>query len=166
VLLPRIEAEIRALDAAMPLTDSSMMREAIEGATGLWGFRLAAYLSAFLGLVDLPLALVGVYGVVSYTARQRTREIGIRMALGGGARDVVRLVLGRGAALVACGVLVGVAGAWTLARLVSRVSATIESDPVVFLAATAFVAAVALWACYRPARRATRLDPIRALRHE
>ena len=144
-----------------------MMEDAIEGATGLWGFRLGAYLSGAMGLMGLALAMVGVYGVVSYTARQCTREIGIRMALGAEAGDVRRLVLERGMVLVACGVLTGLGGAWILALLMKRsLSGTIEADPAVFAATSVFVGAVALWACYVPARRATRLDPMDALRHE
>ncbi len=167
VLLKTVEAEIRALDPDLPLNEARMMEEAIEGTTGLWGFRLGAYLTAGLGLIGLGLAMVGVYGVVSYAARQRSREIGIRMALGADPRDVLRLVVGRGAIPVACGVAIGGAGAWALARVVNRaVSDAIAPSPIVFLAAGGFVAAVALWASYVPARRAIRLDPMNALRHE
>jgi macrolide transport system ATP-binding/permease protein len=166
-LMARVEGEIRALDPGMPLSEARMMEDALEGATGLWGFRLGAYLSGVMGLMGLALAIVGVYGVVSYTARQYTREIGIRMALGADARDVLRLVLERGVVLVGCGVMAGFAGAWIVTRLMNRsLSGTIEADPAVFAATSAFVGAVALWACYVPARRATRLDPIDALRHE
>ena len=166
-LITRVENEVRALDPGMPLSEARMMGDALEGATGLWGFRLGAYLSGAMGLMGLALAIVGVYGVVSYTARQYTREIGIRMALGADARDVLRLVLERGVALVAYGVLAGFAGAWLLSRLMNRaLSGTIEADLAVLVATSGLVGAVALWACYVPARRATRLDPMGALRHE
>jgi len=166
-LIARVENEVRALDPGMPLSEARMMEDALEGATGLWGFRLGAYLSGAMGLMGLALAIVGVYGVVSYTARQYTREIGIRMALGADARDVLRLVLERGVALVAYGVLAGFAGAWLLSRLMNRaLSGTIEADLAVLVATSGLVGAVALWACYVPARRATRLDPMGALRHE
>jgi len=166
-LIQRVRREIRALDPDMPVTEASMMEEALESGSGFYGFRIAAYLSGVTGLVGLALAVVGIYGVVSYAAGQRTREIGIRMALGAETRDVLRLVLGQGLALVAAGVFAGIAAAWVLAHLMNRwLSATIQADPAAFVVTTAFLAALALWGCYVPARRAMRLDPIGALRHE
>jgi len=166
-LIQRVEAEIRALDPDMPVTEARMMEDALEGMSGFWGFRLGAYLSGAMGLVGMALAVVGVYGVVSYAAGQRTREIGIRMALGADARDVLRLVLGQGVALVASGLLAGLIVAWVLARLMSRwLSGAIQVGPAAFIATSAFLAALSLWACYAPALRAMRLDPLRALRHD
>ena len=166
-LMERVEREVRALDPEMPISEAGMMTDTLEGATGFWGYRLGAYLSGVMGLVGLGLAMVGVYGVVSYAARQRTREIGIRIALGANARDIFRLVLGRGAVLVACGVVAGGAAAFSLARLMAQwLPAAMHPDPAVFVAATALIALVALLACYIPARRTIRLDPMNALRHE
>jgi len=111
--------------------------------------------------------VVGVFGVVAYTAAQRTREIGIRMALGAERRDVLRLVLGRGMGLVGCGVAAGMGGAWGLERLMNRLLyGTIQGNAAVFLATSGFLAGLGLWACYVPARRAMQLDPTVALRHE
>jgi predicted permease len=167
VLIKRVESEIRALDPDMPVTEARTMEDALESMSGFWAYRLGAYLSAAMGLVGLALAVVGIFGVVSYAAGQRTREIGIRMALGADTHEVLRLVLGQGMALVAYGVLAGVAGAWVLSRLMNRwLSGTIQADPAVFIATSAFLGVLALWACYVPARRAMRLDPMNALRHD
>ena len=166
-LIERVQAEIRALDPDMPVSEARMMEDALESMSGFWAYRLGACLSGAMGLVGLALAIVGVFGVVSYTAAQRTREIGIRMALGAERHDVLRLVLGQGLVLVVSGLLAGAAGAWLLARLMNRwLAGTLTADPAAFLAAGVFLAALALAACYIPARRAMRLEPTAALRHE
>ena len=117
-------------------------------------------LSVFAGLA-LLLASVGIYGVISYAVSQRTREIGLRMALGARPRDVLRLILGEGLKLVCAGVVVGIAA--LLATLLYGVSGT---DPLIFIGVTALLVAVSLAACFVPARRAMRVDPIVALRYE
>ncbi len=113
------------------------------------------------------LAAIGIYGVMAVAAVQRTKEIGIRMALGAVRRDVLALVVRQGFALAAAGLVIGVAGALALTRvlrsLLFSVSAT---DPAVFGAIVALLAVIALVACYLPARRAARVDPMVALRHE
>jgi ABC-type antimicrobial peptide transport system permease subunit len=130
-------------------------------------FRVGAAQAGALGFVGLLLAVVGVYGVAAYGASQRVREIGIRLALGAQPVDVRRLVLGQGVRLVAIGIGVGLALSaivtTTLTRFLVLVSAT---DPAAFTAATTVLVAIALVACYLPARRAMRIDPMAALRHE
>jgi putative ABC transport system permease protein len=115
----------------------------------------------------LVLAAVGIYGVTSYTTKQRTHEIGIRVALGAQRSDVLRLTLGQSARTAALGVAIGLAIALAVARLMSGllygVSAT---DPATFCGVALLLMAVALFACYIPARRASRVDPMIALRHE
>jgi ABC-type antimicrobial peptide transport system permease subunit len=148
----------------MPVTEATMMEDTLDGMSGFWGFRLGAWMSGAMGFVGLALAIVGVYGVVSYAAGQRTQEIGIRMALGAESRDVLRLVVRQGIAMVASGILIGLATAALLARLMTRgLYGTIQPTPISFISATVFLALVALCACYIPARRAVRLDPMRAL---
>jgi len=113
------------------------------------------------------LAAIGIYGVTSYSVAQRTGEIGIRMALGAQRRDVLWLVLGKGARLSLFGVGLGLGGGYAIARLLESVLPTLPTrDPVTFIAITTTLVCVSLLACYLPARRATQVDPMVALRHE
>jgi putative ABC transport system permease protein len=126
--------------------------------------------TALLGLfatVALLLTAVGIYGVISYSVSHRTRELGIRMALGAQSGHVVRFVMGNGALLTCIGALCGIAGAWVLSRYEeSLLFGVTAKDPIAFAVAPAALIAVALLACYLPARRATRIDPNAALRQQ
>jgi len=125
-----------------------------------------ALLAAFAALA-LILATVGIYGVMSYTVSQRTREIGVRMALGAGRGDVLRGVLAQGAGRAGAGIAIGLAGSLILTRFLSTLLFGVgATDPVTFIAVATLLAAVSLLASYIPARRATRIDPIAALRCE
>ena len=126
-----------------------------------------AVLAGVLGLLALLLASIGLYGVMSFVVSQRTREIGIRLALGAQGRDVIRLFLRQGSKLIAIGVAVGLAGGAAISGLLAGVLVDISRfDPLAFCVVAAFLTAVALSACYAPARRATKVDPISALRHD
>ena len=143
------------------------MQEVVEGTNGTQVFRFAAYFAGAIGGLGLFLAVLGVYGVVSFAAVQRTREIGIRMALGGSARDVLRLVLRQGVSMVMAGLLVGALAALALTRLMTRFLIEVSpSDPLTYITVAALLSAVAFAACWIPARRATRVDPSTALRYE
>jgi putative ABC transport system permease protein len=123
-------------------------------------------LGAF-AVVGVLLAAIGIYGVVSYTVVQRTGELGIRVALGAQTRDVLWLVLGKGALLVVSGALLGVAGAYGVSRLlISLIPSLPTRDPLILPLTGVALVAVAMVACYIPARRATRVDPMIALRSE
>jgi putative ABC transport system permease protein len=130
-------------------------------------FRVGAELVAAMGAIGLILAVVGIYGIVSFSAAQRTREIGIRMALGGSARDVIRLILKQGVRMVIAGLFVGLLAAWGLTRVMASLLVGVSpSDPLTYATVALLLTAVALVACWIPARRATRVDPGVALRYE
>jgi putative ABC transport system permease protein len=156
---------IRSVDRELPAYDIRTMSDVV--AESVAQRRFSMMLLSVFGAAALLLAGVGIYGVLSYWVTQRTQEIGIRMALGARGRDVLRLVVGQGMALVGVGVGVGLAGALLLTRvmrgLLFAVSAT---DPLTFVSVALLLAAVALLACLVPARRATKVDPMVALRYE
>ena len=167
LLGPLVEREIQALDPDVPIADVKSLTHVIEGGMGFLLFRVGTLQAAAMGILGLLLAVVGVYGVVSYGASQRTREMGIRLALGADPAVVRGLVLRQGAVLViggiACGLLVAAGVTRALARFFFLVGST---DITTFAAVTALLSAIALVACYLPARRAMRVDPMIALRHE
>jgi ABC-type antimicrobial peptide transport system permease subunit len=164
-LVPAVRAQVTALDPNLPLADVRTM-ESVVGETVAQRRLTMTLLAAFAGLA-LVLAAVGTYGVVSYSVAQRTREFGIRLALGGAAHDVLRDVLRHAMVVGALGIVAGLAGALALTRVLSGllfdVSAT---DPAVFASIALLLGAVTLVASWLPARRAARVDPMVALRSE
>jgi putative ABC transport system permease protein len=166
-MISQMQNEVRALDPNMPVTDVQTMRQSLAGGNGFFIFQVGAILAASMGLLGLTLAVVGVYGVVSFAASQRTREIGIRMALGAGRPDILRLVLQQGLALVIVGVLSGIVLAWALTRSMATILVGVSpTDALTYATASLLLAAIGFWACYAPARRAMQLDPMVALRYE
>jgi predicted permease len=166
LILP-VESAIHSLAPDLPIMEVTTMEQTLAGPNGLQVFQVGARAAGILGAIGLILATVGVYGVVSFAAVQRTREIGIRMALGGTPRDVLRLVLRQGVGMVIAGLGVGLLAAWGLTRLVGRLLIDVSpSDPLTYATVAVLLSAVALLACWIPARRATRVDPGTALRYE
>jgi predicted permease len=164
-IVSALRREARALDPNLPLVNVQPMTEAVG--FSLIPLRLAASVVGGLGLVGLMLAALGVYGVVAYTVGARTREIGIRVALGAQARDILRLVMRQGFVLVLVGLALVAAGAFALTRyLASLLYGVSTSDPLAFSSGAVLLAFAALLASYLPARRATKVDPTLALRHE
>jgi len=166
-LLNPMQAEIHKLAPDLPVTDARTMKQTLGGYNGLQVFRAGAQISAALGLIGLILAVVGIYGIVSFSATQRTHEIGIRMALGGSARDVMRMILQQGLRMVVLGLGIGVLAALGITRVMTRLLVGVSpSDPLTYGLVAVILTAIALAACWIPARRATRVDPSIALRYE
>ena len=160
-----IRATVRDLDPSLVATDLRTMNQLVSKASAERRFQ-TLLLTIFGGLA-LFLSLVGLYGLMAYSVQQRTAEIGIRMALGAQASDVLRLVLKQGANLALAGIVLGVAGAWCLTRLMTSLLFEVKpTDAPTFFGVAILFCVVALAACYVPARRATRLDPMVALRYE
>jgi predicted permease len=162
----RIRQEVALLDPDVPIADVAPLTSALAGNIGFVLFRAGAMQAGALGALGLVLAMIGVYGVVSYGAAQRVREIGIRIALGARPADVGRLVLAQGASLVLAGLVAGLTAMLALGPLLSGVVMIGVTDPLTFAAVALLLSATALAACYVPARRAMRMDPATALRHE
>jgi predicted permease len=166
-LAPIVQHEIQALDPNDPIEEVQTMKESLGGTLGYFIYRVGASLAAAMGSLGLLLAVVGVYGVVSYASTQRTQELGIRMALGASPRQILSLLLKQGIQLVAAGLLFGLAGAWALTRAMSSMLVGVSpSDPLTYLSVSALLSAITLLACWIPARRAMRVDPMVALRYE
>jgi predicted permease len=164
---PEVIGLIRSLAPAMPVAGAQTMTDALNTPNGLWLFRLGAGLSAAMGILGLILAIIGVYGVVSYMAAQRTHEIGIRLALGARPGQILRMIFRQGAGIVVPGAAIGILAAFALARVMSGVLVGVTStDPLTYAGVAILLTLVALVASYIPARHATKVDPMVALRHE
>jgi ABC-type antimicrobial peptide transport system permease subunit len=164
-MIPAIREAVRQIDRNLPLSRFTTVNAQAD--ERLVQERLFARLTSFFGMLALLLAGIGLYGVMAYTVTQRTREIGVRMALGARAADVLRLFIRQGMALVVIGVAMGLAGAFALTRLVSSFLFDVSpTDPATFAGVALLLALIALFACWLPARRAAKVDPIRALHHE
>src|SRR5256714_14926140 len=160
-----VREQIRALDANLPVADVKTLRDQLD--LSLFPSRVAAWTLGGFGVLALLLAAIGIYGVVSYSVAQRTREIGVRMALGAKEKHVLRLVLGQGLFVIAVGLALGLLLAVASTRvIVGFLYGVGAAEPLPFAGVPLLLGFVALVASYIPARRATKVDPLKALRYE
>jgi len=164
-VLGTVRGEVQLLDRNLPLQNVFTLSDIF--AQSLWAPRMGAWLLAIFAGLSLVLAVIGIYGVMAYSVSQRTRELGIRMALGASRNDVVRLVVGQGLRLTIAGVLIGLGVSFAVSRLVVSLLFNVSpTDIVTFSVVPAVLALAAIGATYLPALRATRIDPLLALRYE
>lgn len=163
----QVVAQIQELAPTLPITGVRSLSEDLGGINGYLFYKLGAQLTGTIGLLGLVLAIVGVYSVVSYAAVQRTHEIGIRVALGASRVDILRMVLGQSILIVGVGIVVGLGLAFAATRLVAGFLVGISpTDPATFVSVVTLLALVAVVACWLPAHRATRVNPLVALRYQ
>jgi putative ABC transport system permease protein len=164
-LISAVTKEVAAMDQDVPVFAVKSMEEYLS--TSVAGPRFSTTLLSIFAAVALVLTVVGLYGVMSYSVAQRTNEIGIRLALGAQSRDVLLMIVKQGGTLILLGLVIGLAGAYALTRLIASLLFGVKAkDPITFAAVAVLLAIVALLACYIPALRATKVDPMEALRYE
>jgi predicted permease len=164
-LLPSIQKTVKNLDAGYVVHNPRTLDDLVEASLAERRFSMTL-LIAFAGTA-LLLAIIGIYGVISYLVTERTRELGIRMALGANRRDLLRMVVGKSIALASIGIAIGMAGAFGLTRTLSNLLFGVRrTDPITFLSVVILLLAVAGFASYFPARRVTKVNPMTALRCE
>jgi putative ABC transport system permease protein len=164
-LISAISNAVHEVDRQQPVLDVITMEDIVAGSLAHQRFNMLL-LTAFSGLA-LLLAAIGIYSVLAYSVRRRMREIGVRMALGAQRADILHMVLYQGTKLALVGTGIGIAAAFGLTRLMSsQLFGVTATDPVTFVSVAALIVLVALAACYIPARRATKVDPMAALRYE
>jgi len=160
-----VRQAVYAIDKNLPVTDIALLADALDQSIAQERFR--TFLLGAFGAIALMLAAVGIFGVISSLVSQRTREIGIRMALGAKRRDIMKMILGQGTKLALFGVGIGLAAASLLTRVLTGLLYGVSpTDPLTFGAVAVMLFGVAVMACYLPARRAVRVDPMVALRSE
>jgi putative ABC transport system permease protein len=165
-MIPQVERTIRNMAPTLPVFDVHTLRQALYSILGLLRFQIAATMAAIMGTLGLILAIVGVYGVLSYVVSRKTNEIGIRIALGAQPSDILTMVYRQGLRIVGIGLAVGLAASFAVTRLMQSFIVVSSTDPATYLGVSAILVAVAFLACTIPARRAASIDPMQALRSE
>jgi putative ABC transport system permease protein len=164
-LTSSIRAVLASIDRNQPISSVATMDQLVQDSVG--SRRVTLILLGLFSALALVLACIGIYGVISYSVAQRTQEIGIRMALGARREDIVKMILLQGARIVVAGVVIGMLAAFGLTRYLEKLLFAVSpGDPGTFAAVALVLAMVTLLACYIPARRTLRVDPITALRYE
>ncbi|MGH9730433.1 MAG: FtsX-like permease family protein, partial [Candidatus Acidiferrales bacterium] len=164
-LVPAVRKRLESIDSDQPVTEIQTLNQILDAARAQSRFMMTLF--GIFSIMALVLAIVGIYGVISYAAAQRTQEMGIRMALGADKKDIFRLVIGRGLRLAGMGILIGLVAPFTLTRLMSSLLYKVSpADPLTIIGSAILFLAAALLASYIPARRASRTDPMVALRYE
>ena len=166
-IVAAVQKTVSDIAPALPIFNVQTMSDGLNTVNGLLTYQLGAAIATIMGLLGLALAIVGVYGVVSYATNQRTHEIGIRLALGAQRNQVLKLMLKQGMYIVSIGIGVGLVFALAAGKVVGQFLVGVGgTDPITFISVSLILAAVSIFACWIPARRAMRVDPAVALRHE
>ncbi len=165
-MIATVEHSIDEMAPELPIFEVKTLRQALYSPNGLLVYQVIAAVAGIMGTMGLILSVVGVYGVLSYVVTQKTGEIGVRMALGAQCGDILKIVFRQGFWILGIGMVIGLAGAFGVSHLLRSLIVVSATDPATYVSVTAILAAIAILACYVPARRAMRVDPMQALRAE
>jgi predicted permease len=165
-MIAAVEHSVDDIAPALPIFEVKTLRQALYSPNGFLVYQVFAAVAGIMGTMGLILSVVGVYGVLSYVVSQKTGEIGVRMALGAQRWDILRIVFRQGFWILGIGLVIGSVGAFGVSHLLRHLIVVSATDPATYVSVTAILVAVAILACYVPARRAMRVDPMQALRAE